>query len=210
LPFIARNFNSKLIYPSVVEQGPAMKAKYRKLWGILFLCIVVFLLIPWQSVMAEAGEQPSAPQSQDDPPPDDEAFENLRNTPIVFASDRSGNFEIYLMKLDGSEFAQLTDNSAEDADPEVSPDGSKIVFTSRRNGTADIYQISAVGSEMAQYTDWPSDEWHPTWSPEGPEIAFISNIGADPEIYILDADGNSRQLTDNEYYDANPDWSPNG
>jgi Tol biopolymer transport system component len=231
-----------------------MKANYRNMWGFWVLGIAIILLIPWQSVMAQAWEQPVAPQGQDDPPPDDEAFEILRTTMIVFASDRSGNFDIYSMKLDGSEFTQLTDNPAEDADPEVSPDGSKIVFystrdgnkeiylmdidggnvirltddpesddmpswapsgkvivfTSRRNGNADIYLISADGSEMAQYTDWPSDEWHPTWNPEGPEIAFISNISGDPEIYAQDSEGNSRQLTDNDYYDADPDWSPNG
>src|SRR5437879_512873 len=49
---------------------------------------------------------------------------------ILFASDRDGNFEIYVMNPDGTQNTRLTNNSAEDTSGRWSPDGNKIVFTS--------------------------------------------------------------------------------
>ena len=40
---------------------------------------------------------------------------------IVFASDRDGDFEIFVMKSDGSDQKQITHNSADDTDPNWAP-----------------------------------------------------------------------------------------
>ena len=58
---------------------------------------------------------------------------------IVFASDRDGDFEIYLMDRDGANVTQLTHNSAEDWDPAWSPTGAAIAFTSAQNGEPEIF-----------------------------------------------------------------------
>src|ERR1041384_1480967 len=42
-------------------------------------------------------------------------------------------------------------------------------------------------------------------------IVFQSDRDGDAEIYVLDPDGRApRQLTANDVYDGNPDWSPDG
>ena len=40
---------------------------------------------------------------------------------IAFASDRDGNFEIYVMNADGSNQTNLTNNPARDGEPSWSP-----------------------------------------------------------------------------------------
>jgi Tol biopolymer transport system component len=47
---------------------------------------------------------------------------------IVFESDRTGDWEIYVMNADGSGQANLTNNSATDLQPAWSPAGLRIVF----------------------------------------------------------------------------------
>ena len=40
---------------------------------------------------------------------------------IAFASDRDGNFEIYVMDADGANVTRLTDNPADDVSPKWAP-----------------------------------------------------------------------------------------
>jgi Tol biopolymer transport system component len=47
---------------------------------------------------------------------------------IVFHSNRDGNYEIYVMDVDGQNQCNLTSNPADDWVPEWSPDGQRIVF----------------------------------------------------------------------------------
>ena len=43
------------------------------------------------------------------------------------------------------------------------------------------------------------------------QIAFSSERDGNREIYVMDADGNDQQgLTDNDFYDTHPSWSPDG
>ena len=49
------------------------------------------------------------------------ASETTAKDKIAFVSDRDGNFEIYIMNVDGSEQVNLTNNPAVDALPSFSP-----------------------------------------------------------------------------------------
>lgn len=71
------------------------------------------------------------------------------NDEIVFVSDEDGDKEIIIMKLDGSNRKQLTNNIAQDVLPAWSPDGLKIAFSSYRRGNmdkGDIYMINSDGT----------------------------------------------------------------
>lgn len=65
---------------------------------------------------------------------------------IAFASDRTGDQEIYVMDSDGSNVVQLTHSPGWDAMPAWSPDGNKIAFQSDRDGNREIYVMDADGS----------------------------------------------------------------
>src|SRR4051794_1427675 len=72
---------------------------------------------------------------------------------LVAASNRSGNWEIYLVQPDTGETKQLTDDKASDTDPAWSPDGKRIAFVSdREGGTPDIWVMGADGTNPKQVT----------------------------------------------------------
>ena len=132
---------------------------------------------------------------------------------IAFASNRDGNWEIFLMKVDGSNPINLTQNPAQDDYPCLSPDGSKIAFTSDRDGGLDIYVMNADGSGQTRLTADSSWNRHPAWSPDGTRIAFSSSRDPNDEIYLMNPDGSGQtRLTYSYSYDTNlhPSWSPDG
>src|SRR4051794_9029531 len=58
---------------------------------------------------------------------------------IAFASNRDGNYDIYVINADGSNETRLTTDVAEDTQAVWSRDGQKIAFTSKRDGNYNIY-----------------------------------------------------------------------
>jgi TolB protein len=62
---------------------------------------------------------------------------------LVFSSSADGDFDIYVMNVDGTQVTQLTRNSDSfDTDPVYSPDGSRIAFLS----DFDLHVMSADGT----------------------------------------------------------------
>jgi len=79
--------------------------------------------------------------------------------------------------------------------------------------------MNADGSGLRKLTDvvrkhittpaWFPHNISPAWSPDGSKIAFFSDRDGDEEIYIINADGSGlQQLTDNDWVDWAPAWSP--
>lgn len=64
---------------------------------------------------------------------------------IAFMSRRDGNWEIYVVNIDGSGVQRLTDHPAEDGLPTWSPDGKLLAFVSSRDEGWAVWAISADG-----------------------------------------------------------------
>jgi len=141
------------------------------------------------------------------------------NNKIVFASNRDGlgSYEIYLMNPDGSDQRRLTNNSWDDGDSAISPDGTRVAFVSQRSGDAhsEIYLMNADGTGQTRLTFDPAighgSKSDPAWSPDGRKIAYFEAGTLADHIYIIDAVPGStpRQLTHGEFEES-PAWSPDG
>lgn len=117
---------------------------------------------------------------------------------IAFASDRDGDFDIYVMKAAPESATnrpvKLTRNATSDFTPEWSPDGKRIAFTSGRQGSREIYVMKAVPQDTDtnppnNLTSNAADDSDPAWSPDGRKIAFTSDRTGDGEIWAVGADG---------------------
>jgi len=130
---------------------------------------------------------------------------------IAFASNRDGNWEIYVMNADGSNQTRITNDPAIDNEPTWSPDSSRIAFVKMPESTssAEIYVINADGTNESRLTTNSWYEYSPAWSPDGTELAFVSEQNGNAEIYLMDINGGiRRRLTNNPAPDRSPAWSP--
>lgn len=138
---------------------------------------------------------------------------------ILFCSDRGEvvpNCEIYAMRTDGSDIAQLTDdvNSFSNA-PDWSPNGKRISFfrCDLFFFNCDIWVMDADGSDQVQLTNTPGlFEQDPRWSPDGKQILFSNGSFANNDLFTMDADGsNVTKITNTPTLsEFSADWSPNG
>ncbi len=91
---------------------------------------------------------------------------------LYYASDLSGNAQLYRIPSTGGEAERLVTDEFQDFSPTPSPDGRTIVFHSSRTGSRDIFELPLDGGPLTQLTSSTDQELIPTWSPDGNAIAY--------------------------------------
>jgi hypothetical protein len=79
--------------------------------------------------------------------------------------------DLFVSRIDGSDYRRLTDDAFRDRGPSWSPDGSRIAFYSDRSGAYDLWTIRPDGSGLAPLTKGTGNPGFPVWSPRGDRIA---------------------------------------
>ena len=102
---------------------------------------------------------------------------------VAFYSGRDGDYEIYVMDIDGSNPRRLTTSPGRDASPSFSPDGRWVVFESERGGRYEVYAVPFEGGETYRITDAPGDTYFPIISPDGQWLMFQSTRNGEMDIY---------------------------
>ena len=143
---------------------------------------------------------------------------------LLFYSNRDGDDDVYIMRMDGTDVRQLTDEPGRDYEADSSPDGGTMVFSSQRAGDSGsrLHLMNADGSDVRQLTFGSSDEGRVTddyahWGPDGRRVVFqrtIAPAGVRPDanIWLVDAEtGEETQLTDTpEAWDSTPGFGADG
>jgi Tol biopolymer transport system component/DNA-binding winged helix-turn-helix (wHTH) protein len=117
---------------------------------------------------------------------------------IVFASERTGNYEIWIADADGKNQRQLTNTKNSSGSPRFSPDGKFIAYDSQKAGSSDIYVVSTDGGESIRLTENSNNNFLPSWKSDGSQIFFISNRSGSEQIWKISATGGeATQITKN-------------
>jgi Tol biopolymer transport system component len=143
----------------------------------------------------------------------------------TFSKDGQG---LRIMNLETKAVTTLT--TEYDNFPLWSPGEDLILFARlvggkyQAGGTYDLYTIKADGTSLKRLTDGKGNDAHMGWSPDGQSIVFASSrMGfkdevaytdapqAYGEIFVMRKDGTHvEQLTDNQWEEGTPAWSPQG
>jgi dipeptidyl aminopeptidase/acylaminoacyl peptidase len=124
---------------------------------------------------------------------------------LAFVSEREAKKkgQLYVMPADGGEPARLTDLKSGASNPVWSPDGTRLAFLSRVGGWEE-----PESEEEKQKSRPPRvvSTLKYKWNGEG----FVYDRR--PHVFVVSADGDAapRQLTDGDFADADPAWSPDG
>jgi Tol biopolymer transport system component len=122
---------------------------------------------------------------------------------IAFESTRSGSYEIWICRSDGTNLVQLTHFNNVTGTPRWSPDGRQIAFDSRATGNADIFVMDSQSGPPRQLTNETSADVIPSWSRDGRWIYFASARSGPWEVWKMpSAGGPAAQVTRHGGYGA--------
>jgi len=112
---------------------------------------------------------------------------DLDGLELAFAARRDGDSEVYVVRGDGSDLRQLTNNATDDIEPVWSPDGRRLAYVADADGDPTLYVSEADGTKGSPVATDAEPELGPSslvWAPDGNKIAFRNSEG----IYLVDFD----------------------
>ena len=148
---------------------------------------------------------------------------------IAFASDRYGNFDVFIMPATGGTPTRLTYNSANDYPYDFSPDDSKVIFGSGRNAPAasvrfstklfqNLYSVNVNGGRPVLISAAGMENAH--YNSKGSQIVFQDRKGYEDgwrkhhtsavtrDIWVMDVKANTyRKISGFEGEDREPVFS---
>ncbi len=132
---------------------------------------------------------------------------------VAFASDRNGNFDIFVTDSQrGGACWQITSSPQDDIYPSWSPDGRWLCYSSRSvTGEWEIW-MRETGTEQSINL---GPGLYPEWSPSGEKLAFQRASNRGPfwySLWVIDVQGSqvSEVVSSDDYAAINPSWSPDG
>jgi TolB protein len=136
---------------------------------------------------------------------------------LLYASNRDGNFDLYVKLLGSDILARLTSNIGEASSSEFSPDGNQVVFSNSVDGKpSGLWLVNKDGSDPRKIYESAGNIAGAVWSPNGKSIAFaMSSAEAleTYEVYIMDLESLTvGPVTKGHLPEAggSVDWSPDG
>ncbi|MHC4953985.1 MAG: S41 family peptidase [Planctomycetota bacterium] len=150
---------------------------------------------------------------------------------IAFASDRHGNFDVFVKDVASGPARRLTHHSFHDIPSDFSPDGTEVLFAGSRAGDpmanpasvrmGQLYSISVEGGRARLLI--PTPAINARWSPDGKRIVYENRPGRENswrkhhtssvtrDIWVFDTETSKHtQLTTAKHEDRDPSWAGEG
>ena len=151
-------------------------------------------------------------------------------TKIAFASDRYGNFDVFVMPVEGGEAKRLTFHSADETPTSFTPDGRAVLFSAAILDSAsnvlfptgaqpELYELSLNGGMPRQVLTTPAI--YAVYERDGKRLAYSNQKGYEHEwrkhdnssfardLWLFDvATGKHTQLTPPGADNRQPVWAP--
>jgi serine/threonine protein kinase len=126
-------------------------------------------------------------------------------TVFAFSSNRSGNFEIYIRRVEGGGEFNITNDPADDVQPAFSPDGTSIAFVSTRSSKTRLIKAGSLTGSL-DFRTFGGDIWvtptlggrarrvaedgnYPVWRPDSRAVAYVSGPEYHRAIIEVPAEG---------------------
>ena len=170
----------------------------------------------WSAPISERGQTPASASTQ--VTFGDQEVECLSVSRdgqwLLYDSNRSGNQDIYKIRISGGDPVQLTTDAADDFCPAMSPNGEEIAFYSfRRGGVRQVFTMLAGGAQQQPILpdSVGEQQWGPSWSSDGNALVFPAARGGARHTDVVVRDGNGNWTGLRHAFDATgADWSPDG
>jgi TolB protein len=179
------------------------------------------VLVLAAAVLSGCGGESSSQRAEDS---------GLASGDIVFAVNRDGWNEIWVMDEDGGNHRRLTEtqppgiDAAGNQSPAWSPEGDRIAYVSsgdeaeQDENRHEIWVMDEGGDDTEQLTKNEALDSDPTWSPDGKRIAFVradywGTDQVETSLRVIDAKGSGEETLLQEQplvFLSSPAWSPDG
>jgi len=132
---------------------------------------------------------------------------------VLFASDRSGNWQVWEVGAGGGEARRARSNAYHEMQADISPDGRRIALLSNAGGREALWIVDRVtgeGSELVRHGR-KTAFGNPHWSRDGSRIVFSSTWGGKGhQIYLLDVATGKETPVSGLNGGCEPRFSPDG
>lgn len=112
---------------------------------------------------------------------------------IAFSSNRGGNWDIYLIGIQGNNLVPLTNTPYNEYAPSWSPDGVSIAYQANLEGTEQLYIHNIVTNEVTQLTSGNESLVGAVWSPDSRHIACFT-LTQPHRLVIVDTQSGASEI----------------
>jgi len=164
-------------------------------WGVMRMARSTEANVPRLANVARLTHDPDYSQSPTWSPD---------GTMLAFASNRSGNFEIYVRRLEGGHEVNVTNDPGQDFQSDFSPDGNWIAFVSTRSSRTGMIQIGSLFG--GEFRTLGGDIWvvpalggqarllardgnYPAWNPGGRKVLYVNGPENHRSLMEVTTDG---------------------
>ena len=136
---------------------------------------------------------------------------------LVYDSDRSGNADVWKLRLGDTEPQQMTRDPSPEFANDWSPDDAEILFHAIHGTTGrDVMTVTADGTRTRIVAGTSAEEQHASWHPDGNRVAFSHGdaTGDLYKVYVATRASQRRTLGSaspvHDRHRVDAKWSPDG